>query len=94
MLLGHRDHLVDQGTTEQHGKDGTEIDRQVIPAILGGFTHRTIEGPGGTIYAQSQAVDPGILKGFTPLSSRPVTPPGDHEQHQHIPQCQAAQLPQ
>ena len=94
MLLGHRDHLVDQGATEEHGENGTKVNGQVVPAVLGGFSHRSVKGPGGAIDAQPQAVDPGVLEGFTPLARRPVAPPGDHEQHQHISQCQATQLPQ
>ena len=94
MLLGHRDHFVDQGSPQQHGENRAKVDGQVVPTVLGGFPHRPVERPGGAIDTQPQAVDPGILEGFAPLACRPVAPPGDHEQHQHITQCQATQLPQ
>ena len=94
MLLGHRHHLVDQGTAQQYRENRAEVDGQVVPAVLCGFPHRPVERPGSAIDTQTQAVDPGILKGFATLACRPVAPPGDHEQHQHIPQCQATQLPQ
>ena len=93
VLLSHRHHLVNQRTTQQHSEDGAEIDRQVIPAILGGLTHRAVERPRGAIHPEPKAVHPGILKGVFALAGSAVTQPRDNKEYQHVAQCQPTQLP-
>tara|TARA_B100000674_G_scaffold477395_1_gene472901 strand:+ start:114382 stop:115089 length:708 start_codon:yes stop_codon:yes gene_type:complete len=93
LLFADGDDLEQHGGAQDEHDHGAKVDRQKIPAEVGGLPHGAEKRPGGAVHRQGEAVQPGAVEGLLGARRTPVAVPGDQKQYAGIGQRKAGQCP-